>query len=72
MTVYGAHCCQCSDYGLFRLHHPNATKLLTFRNARSKSIEGTLFVLMTLGDDRTVRATYVAGHRAHASEPVDA
>jgi guanine deaminase len=54
------------------LHHPNATKLLTFRNARSKSIEGTLFVLMTLGDDRTVRATYVAGHRAHASEPVDA
>jgi cytosine/adenosine deaminase-related metal-dependent hydrolase len=51
---------------------PNATKLLAFRNARSKSIEETLFVLMTLGDDRTVRATYVAGHLAHAREPVDA
>jgi guanine deaminase len=47
---------------------PNATPLLAFRNARSGSIEETLFVLMTLGDDRAVRATYVAGQLAHARE----
>jgi len=51
---------------------PSATPLLAFRNARSQSIEETLFVLMTLGDDRAVRATYVAGRLAHAREPVDA
>lgn len=43
---------------------PNATPLLQFRNARSQSIEETLFVLMTLGDERTVKATYIAGERA--------
>jgi len=40
---------------------PKATPLLAFRNERSQSIEDVLFVLMTLGDDRTIRATYVAG-----------
>jgi len=40
---------------------PKATPLLAFRNERSQSIEEVLFVLMTLGDDRTIRATYVAG-----------
>jgi len=40
---------------------PNATPLLAFRNSRSRSITETLAVLMTLGDDRAVRATYVAG-----------
>jgi len=44
---------------------PNATALLAFRNARSRSIEETLAVLATLGDDRAVRATYVAGRLAH-------
>ena len=43
---------------------PNATPLLAFRNRRSRSIVETLAVLMTLGDDRAVRATYVAGRRA--------
>jgi len=43
---------------------PNATPLLAFRNRRSRSIAETLAVLMTLGDDRAVRATYVAGRRA--------
>ena len=51
---------------------PKATPLLAFREARSRSLEETLFVLMTLGDDRAVRATYVAGALAHAREPVDA
>ena len=51
---------------------PRATPLLAFRESRSRSLEETLFVLMTLGDDRAVRATYVAGALAHAREPVDA
>lgn len=45
---------------------PNATPLLKFRNERSRSIEETLFVLMTMGDDRAVRATYIAGECAYA------
>jgi guanine deaminase len=44
---------------------PKATPLLALRNARAESIEDVLFALMTLGDDRAVRATYVAGERAH-------
>ena len=46
---------------------PQATPLLSFRIARSRSIEETLFVLMTLGDDRAVRSTYVAGRLAHVA-----
>jgi guanine deaminase len=45
---------------------PNATPLLAFRNRRSRSIAETLAVLTTLGDDRAIRATYVAGRLAHA------
>jgi len=44
---------------------PKATPLLALRTARSESIEDTLFALMMLGDDRAVRATYVAGKPAH-------
>lgn len=50
---------------------PKATPLLAFREQRSRSLEETLFVLMTLGDDRAVRATYIAGKLAHARQPVD-
>ena len=49
---------------------PKATPLLAFRESRSRSLEETLFVLMTLGDDRAVRATYRA--LAHAREAIDA
>jgi guanine deaminase len=45
---------------------PNATPLLKLRNARAESAEEMLFALMMLGDDRAVRATYVAGTMAHA------
>lgn len=48
---------------------PKATPLLAFREAHARPI---LFVLMTLGDDRAARATYVAGALAHTREPVDA
>jgi guanine deaminase len=44
---------------------PNATPLMAFRNQRVQSIQEQLAVLMTLGDDRAVRATYVAGNCAH-------
>jgi guanine deaminase len=43
---------------------PNATPLLQFRSERAASIEELLFVLMTLGDDRAIRAAYVAGVQA--------
>ena len=42
---------------------PTATPVLETRHALSRSIEDTLFALMILGDDRAVRATYVAGRR---------
>jgi len=38
-----------------------AAPLLEFRSACCKNVEELLFILMTIGDDRTVRATYVAG-----------
>ena len=50
---------------------PQATPLMAFRNARARSIEETLAVLATIGDDRAVRATYVAGRLAHARAVVD-
>jgi guanine deaminase len=45
---------------------PNATPLLAFRSARVQSAVEQLAVLMTLGDDRCVRATYLAGELAYA------
>jgi guanine deaminase len=49
----------------FTVLDPNATPLLTLRNARADSVEDMLFALMMLGDDRAVRATYVAGRLAY-------
>ena len=43
----------------------NATPLLSYRLKQSKSIAETLFVLMTLGDDRTVLQTFAAGNKVH-------
>ena len=42
-----------------------SSPLLDFRINYCESIEDVLFVLMTLGDHRTVRATYVAGERVY-------
>lgn len=50
---------------------PKATPLTAFRSRRAESIAETLAVLMTLGDDRAVRATYVAGDIAHSRPDVD-
>ncbi|HEX8594243.1 MAG TPA: guanine deaminase [Pseudomonas sp.] len=43
----------------------HATPLLSYRLKQAKDIAETLFVLMTLGDDRTVSETYSAGRLVH-------
>ena len=43
----------------------NATPLLSYRLKQANNIAETLFVLMTLGDDRTVLQTYAAGQLVH-------
>ena len=45
---------------------PTATPVLDARHALSGRIEDVLFALAILGDDRAVRATYVAGRRVWA------
>ncbi|VAW03193.1 Guanine deaminase [hydrothermal vent metagenome] len=42
---------------------PNATALLRHRTAYANSMEEILFILMTMGDDRVVKATYTAGRK---------
>lgn len=44
---------------------PRATPVLASRQELSESLEDVLFSLMILGDDRTIRATYVAGALVH-------
>ncbi|UNO40802.1 guanine deaminase [Streptomyces sp. MST-110588] len=44
---------------------PKATPLLSRRASRAQGVEDLLFALALLGDDRAVRATYVAGRLAH-------
>lgn len=45
---------------------PQATPLLARRIAVAKTLEERLFVMMMLGDDRAVAATYIVGRQAHA------
>ncbi len=44
---------------------PRATPLLAARDALSETLADTLLALMTLGDDRIVRASWVAGRQLH-------
>jgi len=44
---------------------PQATDVLASRQELSQSLEDMLFALAILGDDRAIRATYVAGRRIH-------
>ena len=46
-----------------------ATPLLAYRMQFCESLSETLAVLMMLGDDRAIRATYVAGRLAHERRP---
>jgi guanine deaminase len=43
----------------------HATPLLQYRMAQATTLEERLFVLMTLGDDRAVKATYILGNITH-------
>ena len=42
-----------------------ATPVLAARQELSQSLEDMLFAMMILGDDRAIRATYVAGEKVH-------
>jgi guanine deaminase len=48
----------------FLVLDPQGTPLLGRRLARVEDLMERLFVLMTLGDDRTVAATYIMGEKA--------
>jgi guanine deaminase len=43
-----------------------ATPLISRRAARCNSLSDTLFMLMTLGDDRVIRNTYILGKEVHS------
>lgn len=45
----------------FIVLRPDATPLLARRMAQAQSIEARLFLLMTLGDERAIEATYILG-----------
>jgi guanine deaminase len=44
---------------------PKATEVLASRQELSRSLEDMLFALAILGDDRAIRATYIAGRKVH-------
>ena len=46
---------------------PDATPLLSRRMARAETLEEKLFIWLTLGDDRAVKATYVKGRAQWSS-----
>ncbi len=48
---------------------PRATPILAARQELSQSLEDMLFALAILGDDRAIRATYVAGEKVHDRLP---
>lgn len=46
----------------------NSTPLIEYRMRHTADLEEALFVQMTLGDDRAVRATYAGGRKVYARE----
>lgn len=53
-----------ADFVVLDLH---ATQLMRFRMNQATTLEEKLFVLMSLGDDRTVSETYIMGEKACSS-----
>ena len=51
------------------MHKPKSGAITVLRGT---SLEETLFILMTLGDERAIRATYVSGALVYGRGPVDA
>ena len=73
-TLGGARCLQLDDrIGNFTVGHEadfvvldrHATPLLARRCAQATSLSETLLILMTLGDDRVIAATYAMGEEIH-------
>ena len=50
---------------------PHATPVLHARQSLSQSLDDILFSLAILGDDRAVRATYIAGNRVHERQSTE-
>jgi guanine deaminase len=44
-----------------------ATPLIARRTAAAQSLSDTLRILMTLGDDRAIKATYILGRQVHGA-----
>jgi len=57
---------EAGKYADFVVLDPQATPLLARRMAHMQRLADRLFLLLTLGDDRAVAATYVAGRAVHA------
>ncbi len=55
------------DLVILDLH---STPIIKFRMKDAENLEEVLFIQMTLGDDRAVRATYVNGSLAYECPPV--
>ncbi len=73
-TLGGAEALHLEDkIGTFKAGHeadfivlnPNATDLLKMRTSLAKNIQELMFVLMTIGDDRCVKATYISGSKVY-------
>ncbi len=48
----------------------HSTPLIDFRMNYARDFAEQLFIQMVLGDDRAVRATYVAGRLAYSRQPL--
>ncbi|MBV1788323.1 guanine deaminase [Marinobacterium sp. D7] len=46
----------------------NATPLMSYRMQQAKDLEERLFVLMTLGDDRSIKQTYAMGEAVYSRD----
>ncbi len=57
-----------ADLVLLDLH---STPLIAHRMQGADELAEALFVQMMLGDDRAIRATWVAGRKAHERQPRD-
>jgi pyrimidine-specific ribonucleoside hydrolase len=51
----------------FIVVNPSATPLLGMRNQSGKALAEGLFILMMIGDERGINATYIAGQKAELS-----
>jgi guanine deaminase len=53
----------------FIVLNPGATALMARRSAATEDLSGLLRILMTLGDERAIKATYILGRQVHGEPP---